>query len=89
MFKDAANTLEEVKLTYLKLRPHFTAPYPLERDTRIAGEGIIMSDKFAKAGSEKTAIISDMRVVGLPIRLSMIWNATTFYGMNWIALPLW
>jgi hypothetical protein len=37
-----------------------------------------MSDKFAKAGSEKAAIISDMRVVGLPIRLAMMRNLTTY-----------
>jgi hypothetical protein len=37
-----------------------------------------MSYKFAKVGSEKTAIISDMRVVGLPIRLAMMRNLTTY-----------
>lgn len=71
MFKDADNALEEVTLTYLTLTPHFTATYLLERDTNIAGEEIIMSYKFAKAGPEKTTIISDMRVGGLPVRLAM------------------
>jgi hypothetical protein len=72
MFNDADNAIEEVTLTYLTLNPHFTASYLLERDSKIAGEEIIMSYKFAKAGLEKTTIISDMRVSGLPIRLAMM-----------------
>ena len=70
-FQGADNTLEEVILTYLSLNPHFAASYLLERDTQIEGEEIVMSYKFAKAGSEKTTIVSDMRVSGLPIRLAM------------------
>lgn len=71
MFKDDQNHLEEVTLTYLSLSPHFAASYLLERDTQIAGEEIMMCYKFAKASSERTTIVSDMRVSGLPIRLAM------------------
>jgi hypothetical protein len=70
-FKDADNTFEHITLTYLSLHPHFAATYLLERDSEIGGEEIMMSYKFAKAGREKTTIVSDMRVSGLPVRLAM------------------
>ena len=71
MYRDDKDQLEEVTLTYLSLNPHFAASYLLERDTQIEGEEIVMCYKFAKASQEKTTIVSDMRVSGLPIRLAM------------------
>lgn len=71
MFKDAQNHLEEITLTYLSLNPHFAASYLLERDSQIEGEEIVMCYKFAKVSQERTTIVSDMRVSGLPIRLAM------------------
>lgn len=71
MFKDGKNHLEEITLTYLSLNPHFAASYLLERDSQIEGEEIVMSYKFAKASQDRTTIVSDMRVSGLPIRLAM------------------
>ena len=72
MFKTAQNTIEEVTLTYLTLNPHFAASYLIERDSQIDNEEIVMSYKFAKAGPERTTIVSDMRVGGLPIRVAML-----------------
>ena len=72
MYKNAESDLEEVTLTYLTLNPHFAASYLLERDTQVEGEEIVMSYKFAKAAHDRTTIVSDMRVSGLPIRLAML-----------------
>lgn len=72
LYRDAKNNLEEVTLTYLSLNPHFAASYLIERDTQIKGEEIVMCYKFAKASRDRTTIVSDMRVSGLPIRLAML-----------------
>lgn len=71
MYRDDNNHLDEVTLTYLSLNPHFAASYLLERDSQIEGEEIVMCYKFAKASQEKTTIVSDMQVSGLPIRLAL------------------
>jgi hypothetical protein len=71
-YEGAANQIEYTTLTYLTLNPFFTASYLIERDTHVAGEEIVLSYTFAKAGNEKTTILSDMQVSGLPIRLALL-----------------
>jgi hypothetical protein len=70
-FDDTEAGQSDATLTYLDLQPFFAASYLLERDSQIKGEEITMCYTFAKAGPEKTTILSDMRVSGLPIRLAM------------------
>lgn len=71
-FEGDRNQIEHVTLTYLTLNPHFNASYLMERDNHIEGEEIIMSYTFAKAGPERTTILSDMQVSGLPIRVALL-----------------
>ena len=71
-FEGDRNQIEHATLTYLTLNPHFNASYLLERDSHIEGEEIIMSYTFAKAGPERTTILSEMQVSGLPIRVALL-----------------
>ncbi len=67
-FDEPDGTKDEVTVTYLDMQPLRRAIYLLERDTQVAGEEIIMCYQMTQTAEERTAILSDMRVSGLPIR---------------------
>jgi hypothetical protein len=71
-FENGTAPLEEITVTYLDLAPHHKASYLVEKDTLLAGEEIIMTYTLEEMDNKSTAITSQMRVSGLPIRHAVV-----------------
>ena len=67
-FQNGTAPVEDITVTYLHKQPHDTVTYLVEKDTLLAGEEIIMTYALSAIDDQSTAIASDMRVSGLPIR---------------------